>query len=100
VTATTPFMHYASARFRREALDELNSIHNEFSQTMVALVASRRKEAKTLALNLAATQAQLAEANKEAQKTHQALLEEQAAASAKDTFITELQSIIAASSHS
>jgi hypothetical protein len=98
VTVVSPFTHYASPQLRQDALDELNSIYNQLSRTTVALVASQRKEAKVLALNLAAAQEQLVNATADTQVIREALLEEQAATSAKDTFIAELQSIIAGTS--
>jgi hypothetical protein len=51
-----------------------------------------------LALNLAAAQEQLVNATADTQAIWEALLKEQAATSAKDTFIAELQSIIAGTS--
>jgi predicted GNAT family acetyltransferase len=79
-------------------LDELNNIHEQLSRTTVALVASRRQEAKDLALDLAKAQAQLKEANANVERSQQALLDQQAAVATKDVFIAELQSLIAASS--
>lgn len=65
------------------------------SQTTVALVAARRKEAKVLALNLALTQEQLVEATNEAATARQELLDQQVVLAAKDAFIAQLQTIIA-----
>jgi hypothetical protein len=59
---------------------------------MVPLVASRRHEAKTIALDL--SQAQLLEANAEAERASAALRAEQAAGVAKDELIAKLQTMI------
>ena len=96
LTATAPFSHYSSPRLRQEGLAELNSIHNQLSQTMVALVAARRQEAKSLALDLAATRAHLLSANDRATHSEQALIAAQADAARKDEWIAKLEAMVAA----
>jgi hypothetical protein len=51
-----------------------------------------------MALNLATTQAQLASVTAEAEKSRLALMEERASAAVRDSFIAQLQSMVAASS--
>jgi hypothetical protein len=95
LTATAPFAHYASPRLRQEGLAELNAFHNQLSQTMVALVAARRQEAKSIALDLAATRADLLSANLKATRSEQALLAAQAEAAHKDEWIARLEAMVA-----
>jgi hypothetical protein len=76
----------------------LNSFHNQFSQTMVALVAARRQEAKSIALDLAAMQADLLSANVKATLSEQALLAAQAESARKDEWIAKLEAMVAATS--
>jgi hypothetical protein len=90
VTASMPFIHYASPRLRREALEDLNLIHNQFNKTINSLLAARRKDALILANSLADTQKQLAESSAQLQV-------EQSATAVKDDLIAKLQAIIAAS---
>jgi hypothetical protein len=76
-------------------LNELNSIHNQFNRTTVALVAARRQEAKALALNLATVWDQLAKATTETNNVRNMLLEQQASEAIKDALINRLQNVIA-----
>lgn len=95
VTAATPFIHFSSARLRNEALGEVNQIHEDMSRLMVALVTARRQEAKNIALELAATRAQLAVASASAARVQEDLMDQQNAAAAKDELIAHLRSVVA-----
>ncbi|KAF7773698.1 hypothetical protein Agabi119p4_5865 [Agaricus bisporus var. burnettii] len=60
-TATTPFVHYVSPRFREDATKEVNIIHNNFSRTISALISSRRRTVTDVTMELDSTRARLVE---------------------------------------
>lgn len=86
-TATTPFVHYVSPRFREDATKEVNIIHNNFLRTISALISSRRRTVTDVTMELDSTRARLVEIEREA-KRQQALLTEQRAQLARQA--TEL----------
>lgn len=66
VTASEPFIWFASKRLVNEACDDLNIIHNNMAATMSGLVTARREEALRLAKNLAAAEEKAAMAEDKA----------------------------------
>jgi uncharacterized protein YbcC (UPF0753/DUF2309 family) len=93
-SASSGFTHYASPRLRREAKSQLTEINQQFNKVSAALVASRRREAVDLAMQLQQSQDQEREALAEAERTRQALSEGQSTIAAQEAVIARLQAVI------
>jgi hypothetical protein len=60
-TARSPFIHYSSPRFRREARQDLEQISNEFAMLYSKLIATRRLDAQELHRNVTALWKEMAQ---------------------------------------
>ncbi|KAJ3553759.1 hypothetical protein NP233_g12573 [Leucocoprinus birnbaumii] len=90
-TATTPFIHYVSPRLQAEALPEVKVIHTNFSRMLSSLLASRRRDAAELAMELDTTKEKLEKREGDVKALQKAVDKQQAEIERQKAIIAELQ---------